>query len=684
MPAVDTTPSMLPAALWWARHGIPIFPAWWPTEGRCACPQGGNCHSPGKHPLTANGLHDASNDESVIREWWTRWPHANIAVPTGTHFDVVDIDGAHQAWGEFTKQHGTPQHVGIAISGRPSGGLHLFCTPGGQKTVPSGKRNLPTGVEIKGAGGYVIAPPSLHVSGRTYTWVRSIDVGEITGDIPWDQWYDTVTNEPNPTPPKTPLPLPATTSADRFNRYGKAVLQRAIDTITQAGEGGRWNALALEAAPLVARAIAGGCLTRTEGQRALEDACRTAGLARSEEARVPELLDRLEQQGITNPIAPPLDTSPQPVDQWAGLIPTTPLPAQYEDQVSELIERTSWWPRDLGGVISGNDPEPDPAYLHRDDGNALFYPGKVNGLIGESESGKTWIALLAVTQALKDHTHVLYLDFEDTAPGIITRLTAMGATTQQLQHLTYISPDETLHSEAHRDLTETLTQHNPRLIIIDGFNAAMTLLGLDLNSNTDATAFSQRLLKPLANTGACVIYVDHVPKNKEARGKGGIGAQAKRAMTTGCAITVDITAPFGRGMTGKLRLTIDKDRPGKIRAISQGARYAGEAILDSHDTGNVTVHIAAPDTRTPEERGPWRPTKLMQKVSEFLHTMPEGASGKTIEDAINGKSAHIRTAIERLVIEGYVAREQGKRGAIIHTLTQPYEEEFDFSWDGTE
>lgn len=683
---------MLVAALWWARQGIDIFPLRWPVSPKtCSCPDGSACASPGKHPMTARGLHDATTDEDTIRAWWTRWPSANIGMPTGRRFDVVDIDGASQAWNEFVAERGTPEHLGVVMSGRPSGGFHFYCAPGGQATIPSGTHGLPKGVEIKGVGGYVVVPPSMHEAGRPYTWIGDISDGVVSGDTPWSEWFaHNITPDARPRStelPAAPRPTPAPfDTGTRAQRYGQAVLDRAVSIVTDAGEGGRWNALALEAAPLVARAIAGGCLDRAAGQRALEDASRAAGLTRAEESRVGELLDRLDRQGITHPIAPPQATTPlttQP-DAWAGLITQVAPDPDYVQQVSEDVERTSWWPRDLAATIGGHDPEPDPAHLYRDDERALFYPGKVNGLIGESESGKTWIALLAVAQALAAGQTVTYLDFEDTASGIIGRLAALAVTPAQLALLAYISPDESLHSLAKRDLADALAEHQPNLVVLDGFNAAMTLLGLDLNSNTDATAFSQQLLKPLAKTGAAVVYVDHVPKAKESRGKGGIGAQAKRAMTTGCALTVEVVAPFGRGMTGKLRLTVDKDRPGKVRAISAAAKYAGEAILTSQADGAVTVSITAPDLRPSDERGPFRPTHLMAKVSEFLSSTPDGASTKAIEEAVIGKRDGIRKAIERLVVEGHVARVSGPRGAVIHVLEKPFHAEFDMGWEDDE
>jgi len=72
---------MLVAALEYAEHGIPVFPCWGVRDRRCACGFA-RCQSEGKHPigeLVPHGVKDASADEARIRDWWTRFPDANIA-----------------------------------------------------------------------------------------------------------------------------------------------------------------------------------------------------------------------------------------------------------------------------------------------------------------------------------------------------------------------------------------------------------------------------------------------------------------------------------------------------------------------------------------------------------------------------------------------------------------------------
>ncbi|GAA4059725.1 bifunctional DNA primase/polymerase [Actinomadura miaoliensis] len=373
---------------------------------------------------------------------------------------------------------------------------------------------------------------------------------------------------------------------------------------------------------------------------------------------------------LTPPQPNPATTQPDPVQHHQAV--TDPAPATQPDPTPETRSRTSWWPRDLTAVLSGQDDEPGPAVLARADGARLFYTGKVNAILGESESGKTWLLLLAVAQTLADGGTVTYLDFEDTAAGIVGRLRALGVPDTHLTRLHYIGPDETLHATASDDLREHLDAVRADLIGLDGVNAAMTLLGLDLEKNKDATSFAQLLLKPLAQTGGAVVMVDHVPKHKDNRGKGGIGAQAKRAMMDGCAVTVEVIEPFGRGMTGRLRILVDKDRPGHVRAVSAEARKVGTAVLTSDaETGNVTVIIHPPDNAPagPEkERGDR--LMLMEAISAHLFEgpAPDDTSKGKISAALGKRQQDVREALDELVDRGFVERYDGWK----HRLIEPY------------
>lgn len=157
------------AAMSYARRGWPVFPLHTIKDGCCTC---GNskCSSPGKHPRTRHGLRDATTDPDVIRRWWTRWPDANVGIRTGAVSGIIvaDIDPRHGGDGslaELVREHGPLCNTVEAITG--GGGRHIvFAHPGG---VIRNKANLLPGIDVRGDGGYIVAPPSRHVCGA-YRW----------------------------------------------------------------------------------------------------------------------------------------------------------------------------------------------------------------------------------------------------------------------------------------------------------------------------------------------------------------------------------------------------------------------------------------------------------------------------------------------------------------------------------
>lgn len=373
------------------------------------------------------------------------------------------------------------------------------------------------------------------------------------------------------------------------------------------------------------------------------------------------------QEALPPPLMPGQAASAPRPDPTSWGAPPPELAAVPDPSDAEPERRrSSWAPVDLGPVLEGNGPPP-AVLLRRNDGACAWYAGAVNGLIGESESGKTWIAMAGCAQVLAEGGSIVYLDFEDSASGWVARMRALGvdmAEAVATGQVAYCAPDEGMTPEAVMDLGETMATFAPTLAVVDGVNAAMTLMGLDINSNNDATRFAQVLLKPLAKTGAAVVYVDHIPKGG-GDSKGGIGAQAKRAMTTGCCLMVEVIKPFGRGISGRLKLMVDKDRPGHVRGASYGAKKFGLAYIDPQpDTEMVTVRIDADGAQAPgtaaedvPERSAWRPTHLMQAVSWFLSGQLSPVTKNRIVGAVKGKRTYVLRAIDLLIEEGYIVAE---------------------------
>lgn len=166
---------MISDALMYAKLGWQVFPLHTPdSEGRCSCRK--DCgRDNGKHPRTIIGVHAATSDPEAVRRWWETWEDANIGVATGgaSGIFVVDVDPRHggdatlKALLEKYEPGGAfPQKVWASTGG---GGWHLYFKHPGFP-VKSHAGALGPGVDVKGEGGYVVAPPSLHASGRRYEW----------------------------------------------------------------------------------------------------------------------------------------------------------------------------------------------------------------------------------------------------------------------------------------------------------------------------------------------------------------------------------------------------------------------------------------------------------------------------------------------------------------------------------
>jgi hypothetical protein len=256
--------------------------------------------------------------------------------------------------------------------------------------------------------------------------------------------------------------------------------------------------------------------------------------------------------------------------------------------------------------------EPEPSILRRADGHHIFYAGKINALFGESESGKTWIALEAVRQELEKNNTVFYLDFEDSVRGIYNRLNTLGADLKHFKTFLYSNPSEPLTQGAREALLTRIDEFKPSLIVVDGVNAAMNVMGLDLEKNKDATSFSQEVLRPMRLHNAAILTIDHVTKSKDNRGNYAIGAQAKRADIDGCAVAVEVEIAFGRGIDGALALKVTKDRPGFVRAICQEGKNLGVANIKALELGGIKITLegATVEVFTLE--------KKMEQVSQFM------------------------------------------------------------------
>lgn len=161
------------AAVWYCENGFAIIP----VQPR------------GKRPATINGLSDWFNDPSDARELWTQRPDLNIAIvcgkPSGNlvvlDFDEDDEKGVHgfDTLAEWEDEFGELPATATAITGR--GGMH-YLYRSDKPYHPSVNRDL--GVDVRGEGSYIVAPPSIHPNGTAYAW--------NSGDAPWERDVEAV------------------------------------------------------------------------------------------------------------------------------------------------------------------------------------------------------------------------------------------------------------------------------------------------------------------------------------------------------------------------------------------------------------------------------------------------------------------------------------------------------------
>src|SRR5262245_51970481 len=156
----------LDAALSYAARGMRVLPLHTVVDGKCTC-DFADCDSPGKHPLTRNGVQDSTVNEATIRAWWTEAPIANVGVMTGPESGVwtLDADGRAgvEALARLVQENGPLPPGPRSRTG--GGGCHLlFSYPLAGKKIKNAANVNGLPIDVRGASGYIVAPPSRHAS----------------------------------------------------------------------------------------------------------------------------------------------------------------------------------------------------------------------------------------------------------------------------------------------------------------------------------------------------------------------------------------------------------------------------------------------------------------------------------------------------------------------------------------
>jgi hypothetical protein len=444
----------------YVKQGWAVIPLHSVANGVCSC--GPNCKKPGKHPAVRWGADASTNDNLAPAEWWTRHPDANIGIRTGEAggLVVLDVDIKNKGDETLKKLEATygklPETPTVRTGG---GGWHYyFRYPGSKVRNSAGK--IGPGLDIRGDGGYVVAPPSLHASGNRYEWL----VGPDTPLAELPQWIiDGIQGD-------------------------KPVSQEPTDSLGVIDEGQRNDTLTR---------IAGAMRRRGCSSQAIYAALSVVNVERCK----PPLADD-EVNKIANSMS---RYGPASADDGSKLI-LTPLDAITPEKLQWL------WPDriPLGKItLLVGSPGLGKTFLTLD-------------IAARVSTGKPWPD--ASDQPTTRGSVIILTAEDDMADTVVPRVMAAGGDRTRIFSLEACKEDGGYSpfslSRDIAELSKLLDEHpDVRLLIIDPISA---FLGrIDSHNNTDVRSVLAPLMKIAADHEVAVVCITHHNKgqNTTAAGK---------------------------------------------------------------------------------------------------------------------------------------------------------------------
>lgn len=285
----------LEATLAYAQRGWRVFPLHGIVNGACTCGRS-DCSSAGKHPLVRRGLYEATTESDQIVSWWRRWRSANVGIATGAESGIAVIDIDLPSALESLDRLGAVELPATLTGLTGGGGLHLIyrCT---DDTLGNSAGRLPgvdgelPGIDLRGNGGYIVGPPSVHRSGGSYEWLdASRDLSSAPG------WLKQ--------PERSYVELGDVASVDfdgDGTPYGLAVFGDELGRVRAAQVGTRNHQLN-RSGFAIARLVAGGELLETPARSALLGVALAIGL---DEPESRQTIDSAFDAGLRQPRVAP-------------------------------------------------------------------------------------------------------------------------------------------------------------------------------------------------------------------------------------------------------------------------------------------------------------------------------------------------------------------------------------------
>lgn len=354
--------------------------------------------------------------------------------------------------------------------------------------------------------------------------------------------------------------------------------------------------------------------------------------------------------------------------------------AHGDDEADDDDEDHPWRPVPVLDRIGDLTAAPLEAPLWlRSDGQGLLYRGRTHSLSGEGGHGKSLVALAACLNVVRHGGRAAFLDMgEDVYETTAKRLLQIGATDDDLTRLYWAGIDRTWEGPA--DIPDWLAflEDEWDLVIIDSVAMGLDLWGYQGNDNDGVNAWWRRVPKEIAKrTGAAVLVLDHVVKNKDNRGRAPIGAVAKFNNVSGVQFQLEVHgAGFRPGGRGSIVLRATKDRGGTVEASGGPGRHPVVAVvtIDTTEGRPAAVDVDPPGVVPGiNHAADDRVTDAMAEISAHLAGLDgRGVGVEAIRHAVGRKKADVIEALARLVEGKHVREWAGAKNARLHAHVRPY------------
>lgn len=609
---------MLDHAVTYLHAGLPVFPI-------CSSLMVGHQHrdpdtlalvrcagkTMGKTPLVRwRGYQNALPREDDVRGWWQHWPDANIGMATGSLSGILVLDADGTEARKACLQNGGLDETPMVWTGKIGGAHFHLAYPGGDIRNFAGK--LP-GTDLRGQGGYVLMPPSLHASGNTY------------------RWNDSTRHFPYAVPPTWLIELiESDDTVDGAGVFGEdfdvsEVLEgipegKRDDTLYRYACRLRRDDVPQAEAEELLRLAARAC------KPAFDEAVAVGKVRRAYKEFEPARGPSVTFDGEINPPRASVDPTPDPP------------PASFLRPISELLAM----------------PEEEPDWLV----DQLFTVGSNGWVAAEPKVGKSWVVLelayaLSTGQpflgrfAIKQPRVVLYIQEEDSIQRVLRRLKRIikGDAMRQAPRDDYFlwsvragfKLDDLLWLEAIR---QEIIAYRAEVIVLDVFNR---LHGSDENKQAEMTAILNRLTRLTNDYGCSFIIVHH--NRKPQQGNEARGNQMMR----------------GSGVLagwGECSLFLKRSKEKDTIIVTPESKDAPEmddftVVLEDQENGGIFLQIGEVEPVVRMSKGDAETLEAVERIT--LRGI--GATVQAVAKELDKDRTTIQKRLTRLVEDGYLVAE---------------------------